>query len=296
MTELTHKKTVDMDGLRYSPYDPYCRLGPLHTCLFVRALQHTATHCNAMNTCLFVRACRLVTGTSLFLSPLNPIFYKNQIEVTQFDFLKSRLHLNFLSKNRIEPAQSDFWLFPKFTRDRLARLKCQIHTSKTPNSRANQIEPEQSRFLYGQNMNWCQSSRQMGSPLAWSMCFTALLNQENSIHGKELLLSLLDFFLFVSSLLFLAGSLRKKWEQNCCQRKLVSWWIADDFEWRAAAPGLKNPCLPRARSPGMDEGGDWWSWLRRVIAEGISRVCLRTVRNPRVLGIPTISFQPKLYS
>ena len=25
-----------MDGLRYSPYDPYYRLGPVHTCLCVR--------------------------------------------------------------------------------------------------------------------------------------------------------------------------------------------------------------------------------------------------------------------
>ena len=25
-----------MDGLRYSPDDPYYRLGPVHTCLYVR--------------------------------------------------------------------------------------------------------------------------------------------------------------------------------------------------------------------------------------------------------------------
>jgi len=29
--------------------------------------------------------------------------------------------------------------------------------------------------------------------------------------------------------------------------------------WCAAAPGLKPLRLPRARSPGMGEGGDWWS-------------------------------------
>jgi len=34
-----------MDGLLYSPDDPYDRLGPIHMCLYVRA-------------------CRLVTGTS----------------------------------------------------------------------------------------------------------------------------------------------------------------------------------------------------------------------------------------
>jgi len=28
---------TDMDGLRYSPDDPYYRLGPVHTCLYVRA-------------------------------------------------------------------------------------------------------------------------------------------------------------------------------------------------------------------------------------------------------------------
>jgi len=31
-----NKKTADMDGLRYSPDDPYYRLGPVHTCLYVR--------------------------------------------------------------------------------------------------------------------------------------------------------------------------------------------------------------------------------------------------------------------
>ena len=36
-----------MDGLRYSPDDPYYRLGPVHTCLYVRA-------------------CRLVSGTSSY--------------------------------------------------------------------------------------------------------------------------------------------------------------------------------------------------------------------------------------
>ena len=25
-----------MDGLRYSPHEPYYRLGPVHTCLYVR--------------------------------------------------------------------------------------------------------------------------------------------------------------------------------------------------------------------------------------------------------------------
>jgi len=28
-----------MDGLRYSPDDPYYRLGPVHTCLYVRVLE-----------------------------------------------------------------------------------------------------------------------------------------------------------------------------------------------------------------------------------------------------------------
>jgi len=28
---------TDMDGLRYSPNDTYYRLGPVHTCLYVRA-------------------------------------------------------------------------------------------------------------------------------------------------------------------------------------------------------------------------------------------------------------------
>ena len=27
---------ADMDGLRYSPDDPYYRLRPIHTCLYVR--------------------------------------------------------------------------------------------------------------------------------------------------------------------------------------------------------------------------------------------------------------------
>jgi len=38
MPELAHKKTADMpvDGLHYSPDDPYNRLGPVHTCVYVR--------------------------------------------------------------------------------------------------------------------------------------------------------------------------------------------------------------------------------------------------------------------
>ena len=32
----SNEKTADMDGLRYSPEDPYYRLGPVHTCLYVR--------------------------------------------------------------------------------------------------------------------------------------------------------------------------------------------------------------------------------------------------------------------
>ena len=35
MPELENEKTVDMDGLRYSPDDPYYRLWPVHTCLYV---------------------------------------------------------------------------------------------------------------------------------------------------------------------------------------------------------------------------------------------------------------------
>jgi len=70
MPELTHKKTVDMDGLRYSSDDPDCRLGPHYTCLYVRA-------------------CRLLTLPSFFLSQLNPIFYKNRIELAQFEFGKA---------------------------------------------------------------------------------------------------------------------------------------------------------------------------------------------------------------
>jgi len=43
--------------------------------------------------------------------------------------------------------------------------------------------------------------------------------------------------------------------ERCFQRKPV--WVAADCEWYAAAPRLKPIRLPRARSPGMGEGGDW---------------------------------------
>ena len=36
MSELAQQKTADMDGLRYSPHDPYYRLEPVHTCIYVR--------------------------------------------------------------------------------------------------------------------------------------------------------------------------------------------------------------------------------------------------------------------
>jgi len=44
-----------MDGLRYSHDDPYYRLGPVYTCLYLRA-------------------CQLVTGTSFFLDILGRFF------------------------------------------------------------------------------------------------------------------------------------------------------------------------------------------------------------------------------
>ena len=43
--------------------------------------------------------------------------------------------------------------------------------------------------------------------------------------------------------------------------------------WRVAAPGLKPLRLPHARSPGMGEGGDWWSCLMGLVAKGIPRDC-----------------------
>jgi len=44
-------------------------------------------------------------------------------------------------------------------------------------------------------------------------------------------------------------------------------------------------------SPEMGEGGDLWSWPRRVIAKMIPRGCQFDLNNPLVLGRPTISFQ-----
>ena len=37
MPEPVSETTADMNGLRYSPDDPYYRFGPVHTCLYVRA-------------------------------------------------------------------------------------------------------------------------------------------------------------------------------------------------------------------------------------------------------------------
>jgi len=44
------------------------------------------------------------------------------------------------------------------------------------------------------------------------------------------------------------------------------------------------------RSPGMGDGRDWWSWPSRVDSQ-----CLPVCSNPRIFGIPPISFQYKLY-
>ena len=46
----SNEKTADMDGLRYFPDDPYYRLGPVHTCLYVQV--------------------RKTGGRDLFLNPL----------------------------------------------------------------------------------------------------------------------------------------------------------------------------------------------------------------------------------
>jgi len=32
---IIDEKTANMDSLRYSPDDPYYRLGPVHTCIYV---------------------------------------------------------------------------------------------------------------------------------------------------------------------------------------------------------------------------------------------------------------------
>jgi len=37
MLELAHKKTADMDVLRYSPDELYYKFGPVHMCLYFRA-------------------------------------------------------------------------------------------------------------------------------------------------------------------------------------------------------------------------------------------------------------------
>jgi len=49
--------------------------------------------------------------------------------------------------------------------------------------------------------------------------------------------------------------------------------------------------LPRERSHGTGEGGDWWSFLKGVRVEGISRVCQVELSNFQIPGIPTVSFQ-----
>jgi len=49
-------------------------------------------------------------------------------------------------------------------------------------------------------------------------------------------------------------------------------WLAVSVAWQMR--GQKTLRLrPRAWSPGMGEGGDWWSWMMGVIAEGIPRGC-----------------------
>jgi len=49
-----------------------------------------------------------------------------------------------------------------------------------------------------------------------------------------------------------------------------SLWALVDCEWRAAAPGLKPLHIPRAWSPGMGEGGNWWAGrcVSRLIRRG----------------------------
>jgi len=52
---------------------------------------------------------------------------------------------------------------------------------------------------------------------------------------------------------------------------------------------------PLPRSPGMGEGGDWWSWPMGVIAEGVLRGC-QGLFAPVSLGYPLSVFNNKLYS
>jgi len=66
-----------MDGLRYSSDDPYYRLGPVYTCLYVRP-------------------CRLVTGTFFFLfAHFGTIFPKSDMISTFFPEIRQGLLFHF---------------------------------------------------------------------------------------------------------------------------------------------------------------------------------------------------------
>ena len=79
-------------------------------------------------------------------------------------------------------------------------------------------------------------------------------------------------------------------QRSCLGKSVLA---LDDWEWRAAAAGLKLLRLSHARSFGTGEGGDWWSWPMGVKAEGIPRGFRHGWKNAHIPGIPTISFLTK---
>ena len=72
-------------------------------------------------------------------------------------------------------------------------------------------------------------------------------------------------------------------------------WTLVDCKWCAGASGLKPLRLPRDWSLGTGEGGDWWSWSMGAKAGGTLRACQGEQSDFHIPGIPTISFQSKLY-
>jgi len=97
MPELAHKKTADSADMdcRYSPDDPYFRLGPVHTCHYIRV-------------------CETVDRAVCRIEPAQSGSHKNQIasEPAQPEFIFQSIRswagvAGVFSKNRIEPAQSE---------------------------------------------------------------------------------------------------------------------------------------------------------------------------------------------
>ena len=155
--------------------------------------------------------------------------------VSAYNWLQS-VALNFLGTSRLQPGP--IFSLQKFHFSRMMSLLF----SKVYFSRLNRksnffvkswLQPSDVNFIFPPNFSVFFSGFCVLTSAGWCRLFT---------RGP-------------TSAGVMSGWCRVKWKKDNVGKNSV--YTLAYCEWRAAAPGLKPLRLPRVRSPGMGEGGDW---------------------------------------